>query len=119
MVGFLPWGLGDPEPTNSDSFRDDIATGTTVVEFWSARCNACRRIAPWLAGWKQQHGQAVRMLTVNVDEELDAAIDAGVLVAPTLVAYGNGREVDRIEGPMERDNLMRWLQTLSGSGPVP
>lgn len=119
MVGFLPWGPGDPEPTNADAFRDDIASGTTVVEFWSARCNACRRIAPWLAQWKQTHGHTARMLTVHVDEEMDAAVDAKVFVAPTLIAYRDGQEIDRIEGPVERDILMRWLQTLSGAEPAP
>lgn len=115
--GFFVNGPGDPEPTNADAFRDDIASGESVVEFWAARCNACRRVAPWLTQWAKESATGMRMFTVNVDEELEAAVDAGVRVAPTLVRYRDGREIGRLEGAINRPGLLAWLASSPESLP--
>jgi thioredoxin-like negative regulator of GroEL len=115
--GFVVNGPRDPEPTNADAFRDDIAVGESVVEFWAARCSACRRIAPWLSQWQRESVQTVKTFTVNVDEELEAAIDAGVRIAPTLVRYRDGREVGRLEGAVDQPGLEAWLASSPESLP--
>ena len=115
--GFVVTGPGDPEPTNADAFRDDIAVGESVVEFWAARCATCRRIAPWLTQWARESATGVRMFTLNVDEEIEAAVDAGVRVAPTLVRYRDGREVERLEGAIDRPALLAWLASSPESLP--
>ena len=115
-VGFLPWGPGDPEPSNADAFADDIAVGDSVVEFWSARCNACRRLAPWLAERVRETGGAVRAFTVDVDREIDAALVAKVTVAPTLICYRDGVERTRWEGAFHLVALEAWWRAAFGAG---
>ncbi|MFM7188913.1 MAG: thioredoxin family protein [Armatimonadota bacterium] len=94
--GFLRHAPGGPEAINSASFDDDISdtSRTYVIEFWSAGCAACERIAgvleQTLAG-----ANHVTIYTVNVDEEADLARRCGVRSLPAVLVFRNGVEVYR------------------------
>ena len=94
--GFLRHAPGGPEAINSASFDDDIAdtSRTYVIEFWSAGCAACERIA----GVLEQAllgSMNVTIYTVNVDEEADLAVRCRVRALPAVLVFRNGMEVFR------------------------
>lgn len=94
--GFLRHAPGGPEAINSASFEDDIADKSRiyVIEFWSAGCAACERIAGVLV--QALDGMPdVTIYTVNVDEEADLAMRCGVRALPAVLVFRNGVEVYR------------------------
>ena len=94
--GFLRHAPGGPEAINSASFDDDIADNarTYVIEFWSAGCAACERIAGVLE--QALSGSTnVTIYTVNVDEEADLAVRCEVRSLPAVLVFRNGVEVYR------------------------
>ena len=94
--GFLRHAPGGPEAINSASFDDDIAdpSRTYVIEFWSAGCAACERIAGVLE--QALLGSTnVTIYTANVDEELELAMRCGVRALPAVLVFRNGVEVYR------------------------
>ena len=94
--GFLRHAPGGPEAINSASFDDDIAdnTRTYVIEFWSAGCAACERIAGVLE--QALSGSTnVTIYTVNVDEEADLAVRCEVRSLPAVLVFRSGVEVYR------------------------
>ena len=94
--GFLRHTPGGPEAINSASFDDDIADNvrTYVIEFWSAGCAACERIAGVLEQ-ALMGSTNVTIYTVNVDEEADLAVRCGVRALPAILVFRSGVEVYR------------------------
>lgn len=109
--GFIPHSPGGPEPLNSDCFDEEVLSGDlpALVEFWAARCSGCRRLAADLADLARS--RRFRAYTLNVDEELDAALRHGVNVAPTVVLYQAGFERGRLVGVPTRGDLSAFLET--------
>ncbi len=107
-TGFLPHRPGQPEAINFDSFDDDIlqSDGPVFVEFWAARCAACRRLAPELARL------GVKVFMVNVDEELPLAVRCDVTSLPTVLAFLGGKERGRFVGLPTPEDLADLLGTI-------
>ena len=82
---------------NADSFDEDVLESPVpvLIEFWAARCSACRRIAPEMGAAKGILGEKVRIFTLNVDEELPAAVRLGIWTIPALLLFVRGKEIKR------------------------
>ena len=94
--GFLRHAPGGPEAINDASFVDDISdpNQTYIIEFWSAGCAACERIAGELTGAFCALPR-ITIYTANVDEELELAMRCGVRALPAVLVFRNGVEVYR------------------------
>jgi thioredoxin 1 len=111
-IGFIPHQRGQPEAINADSFDDDVLESPVpvIVEFWAARCGPCRRLAPEMAAAAAALGGRARVFTLNVDEELDAALRFGVHAVPATLLFVNGEERGRIVGFAGRASLVNLLR---------
>jgi thioredoxin 1 len=120
-VGFIPHKPGGAEATNSDAFEEDVLEPTepVLVEFWAARCGACKRLAPELERLAEEQKGQVRLFTLNVDEELPAALRFDVLAIPALLLFAQGKEVARWVGTIELAAVRSQLITLSQSSVRP
>lgn len=109
-AGFLPVRPGGAEPLNDDSFEDDIRRpGDIYVEFWTARCAGCRRLAPWLEELVGREGGTA--FTVDIELEPSCTRRAGIAVAPTVVHYRGGIEVGRLEGGIGQADLVDFVRS--------
>lgn len=111
-LGFIPHYPGQPEAINADSFDEDVlqALVPALVEFWAARCGPCRRLAPEMAAAAAELGARARVFTLNVDEELEAAVRFGVHAIPATLLFVNGEEKARLMGVQDRDALVNLLR---------
>ncbi len=102
-TGFIAHWPGTPEATNSDAFDEDVLESAVpvLVEFWAARCSACLRLAPQLEVLARERQGRLRVFTLNVDEELPAAVRFDVLTIPALLLFREGQEVARWVGSMD------------------
>ena len=120
-VGFIAHWPGGVEATNSDAFDEDIFAGASpaLVEFWAARCSACRRLAPQLEALAREQQGTLRVFTLNVDEELPVAVRLEVLAIPALLLFVNGQEVARWVGDIPWAEVRSQLITASQSSVSP
>lgn len=114
-TGFIAHWPGGAEATNSDAFDEDVLESgvPALVEFWAARCSACRRLAPELEALARERQGQVRVFTLNVDEELPAAVRFDVLAIPALLLFVGGQEVARWVGTVSLAEVRSQLSTLS------
>lgn len=110
-LGFIPHLPGAPEAINADSFDEDVleAPVPVLVEFWTARCAPCRRLAPELHAVAQKFAGKLRVFTLNVDEELPAATRFGVHSVPAILLFARGVEASRNYGITDRETLSRLV----------
>jgi thioredoxin 1 len=99
-------------PADLDSLIAEAAK-PVLVEFWAPWCGSCRLMAPSLIKLRDELGDAVDIVALNVEEAQDAAVARNVLSLPTIVAFRAGKEVKRIKGVISYANLLAETQALS------
>jgi thioredoxin 1 len=109
--GFVRHQPGQPEAINADSLDEDVfeAPGAVLVEFWAARCSPCRRLVPELAALARRYDGRLRVFTLAVDEEPEAAERCGVWTIPALLLFVGGSERARRLGVASAEELEVWL----------
>lgn len=106
-LGFIPHLPGAPEAINADSFDEDVLQSPVpvMVEFWTARCGPCRRLAPELQAVAANFAGRLRVFTLDIDQELPAASRFGVHSVPAILFFVGGSEVARFLGITDRETL--------------
>lgn len=96
-----------------DSFEQDVLNqpGAVVVDFWATWCGPCQMLAPVLEEVAQELPQ-VQFCKVDVDEERELALSAGIESIPTLLVIKNGRVEKRLVGYREKDALLREIEAV-------
>ncbi|EGK14905.1 thioredoxin [Desmospora sp. 8437] len=91
------------------TFNDDVASGTVLVDFWAPWCGPCKMIAPELEGLDQEIGDKLTIAKLNVDENPDTAGKFGVMSIPTLMVFKDGQMVDKLTGFQPKAQLLEWV----------
>ena len=88
------------ESVTDARFQEDVlaAPGTTVVEFWAEWCGPCRALTPILQQLQEEHGDRIRIVKINADENMDTAIAYKALALPVIKVFQGGEVVKTIVG---------------------
>ena len=62
-----------------------------LVDYWAKWCGPCKALIPRLENLEKQYPD-VTFVKVDVDENMDAALDLGIRTVPTIMIY-NGEEL--------------------------
>ncbi len=79
-----------------------------LVEFSARWCPPCRAIEPHLVAIAGSRTD-VDVVTVDADDNADAAARLGVRSLPTLLLFDGGRVVAQLVGAQSRARLDAWL----------
>ncbi len=93
---------------NQQTFKDFVATGLSLVDFWAPWCGPCRMQIPILDQVAQQV-PGVKIGKINVDENGELAVQFGINTIPYLVIFKDGQKVSDFVGLRQAQVLIDAL----------
>jgi thioredoxin 1 len=91
------------------TFAEDVLASPVpvIVDFWAPWCKPCEAIEPHLHALADQWEDRVRLVRVNVDENLAVSGRYGVLSLPTVVLFADGEPRSTVYGAQPRARFER------------
>lgn len=99
---------------NKQTFTGEIASGVSLVDFYAEWCPPCKALAPTYDGFAVKHGAHYTVAKVDIDESAELAQQFGVRSIPTIIAFKDGVEVERLQGSVSLNQLEGLAQKAEG-----
>lgn len=106
--------MSNATPLTEANFKDAVANGVTLVDFWAEWCAPCKMIAPVLDEIAGEYDGKAAIAKVNIDEARSLAMEYGVSSIPTLLVMKDGAEVKRFVGVTAKAELTKALDEALG-----
>ena len=99
------------QAVTDDTFDEEVLKSEipVVVDFWAEWCGPCRQIGPALEEIAEELDGKVKIVKVNVDENMKTAQDLHIRGIPALFMFKDGQVVSNKTGAAPKAALHSWI----------
>lgn len=103
-----------PVTITSENFEATVVKSgkPALLDFWAVWCGPCKAIAPVVEELANEYDGKLVVGKVDVDENNDISVKYGVRAIPTLIFFKDGKEVDRIVGNTQKQQIVQRINNL-------
>ena len=94
------------------SFSEIIQGETPVlIDFFADWCGPCKSLAPILKEVKDDLGNGIKVVKIDVDKNQSLATQYNVRGVPTMILFKNGKQVWRQSGVVPKQELLHVIKS--------
>ena len=98
--------------TVTDATFDEHVKSSDVpvlVDFWAEWCGPCKMISPVLEEIAEEQAGKIRIVKLNIDDNLDVTRRFDVMSIPTLILFKDGEPKVRLIGAKPKGALVEEI----------
>lgn len=93
-----------------ENFNDIIKSGKlTLVDFYATWCGPCKMMHPVLEQLKEDFGESIRIIKIDVDKNEAISTQYRIMSVPTFMLFKNGEAVWRQSGTIRLNDLKNFI----------
>jgi thioredoxin 1 len=77
-----------------------------LVDFWAVWCAPCKMVIPTIEHLAQTYKDRLRIVKLNVDENMKTSSKYGVMSIPTLLLFKGGELKETIVGAQPQEKIV-------------
>lgn len=81
-----------------------------LVDFWANWCGPCRAIGPTIDELADEYDGRFKIGKVNVDEENTLVNNFNIMSIPTMIAFKDGNQLEKVIGARSKADLKTLLE---------
>lgn len=94
------------------SFNNIIESKTPVlVDFFADWCGPCKMLAPILKEVKNELGDTIKIVKIDVDKNQPLASKYQVRGVPTMILFKDGKQLWRQSGVLQKNDLLGVIKS--------
>ncbi len=94
------------------SFNKIVSSKTPVlVDFFADWCGPCKMLGPILKDVKEELGDAIKIVKIDVDKNQSIATKYQVKGVPTMLLFKDGKQVWRQSGVLQKKDIVQIIQS--------
>ncbi len=82
-----------------------------LVDFFADWCGPCKMLAPILKEVKDELGDTISIIKIDVDKNQPLASQFNVRGVPTMILFKNGQQLWRQSGVVSKQEIVQLLQS--------
>lgn len=82
-----------------------------LVDFYADWCGPCKMLGPILKQVKDEMGEAVKIVKIDVDKNQSIAAKYQVRGVPTMLLFKNGKQLWRQSGVLQKNDLIQIVKS--------
>ena len=91
---------------------DASKTQPVMVDFWADWCRPCHMLAPTVAEIANDYVGKLKVVKMNVDENVNSAGNFNIRSIPTLLIFKGGQVADQIVGTQPKEQISKVVDRL-------
>jgi len=93
---------------SDDTFEEEVIKSElpVLVDFWAVWCAPCQMIVPAMEHLAQNYKEKLKVLKLNVDDNMKISAKFGVRSIPTLLLFKGGELKETIVGALPQNKII-------------
>ena len=83
-----------------------------LIDFFADWCGPCKMLSPILKQVKDELGDVVSIIKIDVDKNQELASKYQVRGVPTMLLFKNGKQVWRQSGVLQKDDIINVISSF-------
>ncbi len=85
-----------------------------MVDFWAEWCRPCHMLAPAVAEIANDYTGKLKVVKMNVDENMNVPGQFRIQSIPTLLIFKGGQVADQIVGAVPKEHIQKIVERCLG-----
>src|SRR6201987_1186784 len=99
------------QAVNDANFQNDVIEASkkqpVMVDFWADWCRPCHMLAPTVAEIANDYAGKLKVVKMNVDENVNSAGNFNIRSIPSLLIFKGGQVAEQIVGAVPKDQIAK------------